>query len=203
MTLRIAALVALLLGVAGLYTYLDVLGEAPTSGAASRHLRAMKVRVATPDKVEPITVAGMAALPPDLPLAAYSAIERRAVRIEGYIQRMLRAQDNDIHLELLEQRRMPGDPNLSYVTAEITPGVALRNPGWSYEPLVAAFRPNSGPTQWDAGTTRVRITGWLLYDYQNQRTPEWGRPRLTKWEIHPVTRIELWDDSLATFREYR
>jgi hypothetical protein len=38
---------------------------------------------------------------------------------------------------------------------------------------------------------RVRVSGWLLYDYLSR--PGVGRWRASAWAIHPVTRIEVWD----------
>ena len=69
------------------------------------------------------------------------------------------------------------------------------------------FRPNRGGiTRWDAGPRRVRVSGWLLYDSQyDARHSSWalahGAVRVTGWEIHPVTRIEIWDDALAAWAE--
>jgi hypothetical protein len=38
--------------------------------------------------------------------------------------------------------------------------------------------------------SRVRITGWLFLD--NDHPTDLDRQRATLWEIHPVTRIEVW-----------
>jgi hypothetical protein len=56
----------------------------------------------------------------------------------------------------------------------------------------------------------VRISGWLLYDFEYDAPYRTQRhalisgarsTRLTGWEIHPVTRIEVWDDSTRDFVE--
>jgi len=39
--------------------------------------------------------------------------------------------------------------------------------------------------------TQVRISGWLLYDFQH--VSEIGTERATVWEVHPITRIEVSD----------
>jgi len=39
--------------------------------------------------------------------------------------------------------------------------------------------------------TRVRISGWLMYDFQH--TGVIGKERATVWEVHPITRIEAAD----------
>jgi hypothetical protein len=38
---------------------------------------------------------------------------------------------------------------------------------------------------------QVRISGWLMYDFQH--VPEIGTERATVWEVHPITRIEVAD----------
>lgn len=55
---------------------------------------------------------------------------------------------------------------------------------------------------------RARLTGWLLDDFWNDPDrfpwsiwPHGAARRLSGWEIHPVTRIELWDDSLRRYVE--
>jgi len=40
---------------------------------------------------------------------------------------------------------------------------------------------------------QVRISGWLMYDFQH--VPEIGTERATVWEVHPITRIEVSDGS--------
>lgn len=39
--------------------------------------------------------------------------------------------------------------------------------------------------------TRARVSGWLLFDPAN--LDRVGKSRDSSWELHPVTRIELWD----------
>jgi hypothetical protein len=36
---------------------------------------------------------------------------------------------------------------------------------------------------------QVRISGWLMYDFQH--VPDIGTQRATVWEVHPITRIEV------------
>ena len=56
---------------------------------------------------------------------------------------------------------------------------------------------------------RIVVTGWLMLDVehvsQSENTHHPGSPenwRQTAWEIHPVTRIEAWSDSLERFVEF-
>lgn len=207
MTLRLAAALALLMGAATLLAYLDVMGRGPLADRAARHLRTMKDRRASPTSATSFTLADFAALPHHATVADYARIERRGVVVEGYVQRLLRASDDDYHMEVAPTRRSPGGSDTMYVTAEITPGVRGGTDGWSYARLVTVLRPNhGGETEWDGGPRRARVTGWLLYDYQYDETPSvWEQrlaaPRISGWEIHPVTRIEVWDDSLRGYRD--
>lgn len=38
---------------------------------------------------------------------------------------------------------------------------------------------------------RVRVTGWLLYDHEHLDRA--GINRISPWEAHPVTRIEIFE----------
>ena len=204
MILRFAAALSLLLGVAGLLGFLVLIGKGPLASPAARHMRAMKDRVAAPDSLVDYVFADFSALPHHAPLAEYAALERRGVRLEGYVQRMLVASDGDIHLEVAAGPAGPDWPQDVYVTSEITPRWRRGSDAWVYDRLVAAVRPGiGGATPWDAGARRVRVSGWLLYDYPYDLPQGPAQKRLTGWEIHPVTRIELWDDSPGTFVDYR
>ena len=205
--MRLAAALALLAGAAALLAYLDFMGRGPLASTTARHLRAMKDRRGAPASVEVVTLAGIAALPHRAPLRTYAAIEGRGVVAEGYVQCILRALDDDVHLEVVPAPRAPGGPDTTYLSAEITPGWRADSKRWSYGGLEVAFRPNhGGVTAWDGGPRRVRVSGWLLYDYQYDAPPtelqqRTVAPRISGWEIHPVTRIELWDDALGRFVE--
>lgn len=148
-----------------------------------------------------------AALPHGRPLAEYAPLEARGVSLEGWVQRTMLAADGDLHLEIAPAPRGEGGTDTLYVTAEITPQWRRRG-RWNGEALLAFFRPNrGGATPWPGGPRHVRVSGWLLYDYQYDRVPSsWSlgnaAPRLTGWEIHPVTRLEAWDDSSGTWREF-
>lgn len=206
MTLRIAAALALLLGAAGLFAYLHVLGKGPLVTLEARHLRDMKDRKDPPTTFVRFTAADFQALPHGWSVAEYSALERRGVSFEGYVPRMLRASDDDVHLEVIPGWNSAGAES-AYTTAEITPAFREGSRTWTYEALANAFRVSGGAvTPWDSGPRRVRISGWLLFDYQYDQRPDLRSAahdpaRLTGWEIHPVTRIEVWNDSLRAFAE--
>lgn len=213
MTLRLAAALALLLGVAGLLGYLYVVGKAPFSSLEARHLREMKDRLDPPASVDTMTFADFAALPHGRPVAEYSGIERRGAVLEGHVWRMVRSSDDDLHLEIVDHARRAGSTDTAHITVEITPQWRRGSSNWKFERLAAALRPSIGSRQWWLQPPRrARLSGWLLYDFQYDAPygeplprPIGGRAhrtlRLTGWEIHPVTRIEVWDDSLASFVE--
>ena len=206
MTLRIAAALALLLGAAGLSAYLHVLGKGPLVALDARHVRDMKDRRDPPTTTTRFTPADFQSLPHGWSVAEYSALERRGVTFEGYVPRMLRASDDDVHLEVIPGWNSAGVES-TYVTAEVTPAFRLGSRTWTYEALAHAFRVNGGAvTPWDSGPRRVRISGWLLFDFQYDQRPDLRSTshdpaRLTGWEIHPVTRIEVWNESLGAFAE--
>lgn len=203
MILRVAATVSLLAGIAASGFYLHWIGKSPTSSVEARHLRDMKDRIAEPTVVETASFAEMAGLPRQRNVAEYSGVERRAVSLDGYVQRVVRATDGDLHLEIVPVARQPEDPLLEYVTAEITPQWHRHSASWRYGRLAERFRPTfGGVTAWERGTRRVRISGWLLYDYEYPQVASPADRRLTAWEIHPVTRIETWDATLGRFAEY-
>lgn len=205
MTLRALAALTLSLGAVTLLAGLAVLGKGPGVPRELRHLRAGKGRTSAPARYEVWTTDSFVALPHGRPLGVYAPHEQRGVSLECRVQRTLLAGDGDLHLELVGTPREPGGRDTAYVTAEVTP--QWRRPGgWTTEGLVAVMRPNRGAiTPFEGGPARVRISGWLLYDYQyDSRPTSWSlqnlSPRLTGWEIHPVTRIEYWDETQGAAR---
>jgi hypothetical protein len=63
------------------------------------------------------------------------------------------------------------------VVVEPTPRTQALNPSWTKANL------NKIRGQ------RVRITGWLMYDFEHP--PQVGKTRGTLWEVHPVMKIEV------------
>ena len=206
MTLRIAAALGLVLGVAGLMGFLHLLGIGPFASREYRHMRAMKDRRDAPAHVEPMRLSMFDSLPNLPPLDEYAVLERRGVVVEGYIKHMMRAPDDDFHLEVTD--RPPTGAPTAHVTAEVTPYWRGASPEWSFERLRETFRTGSGgeATRFREPARRVRLTGWLMYDFQFEpRQPDLTRvpraQRVSGWEVHPVTRIEVWDDERAAFVE--
>ncbi len=204
MILRLTAVLALALSLTAFAGYLQMLGEAPWSTPEMRHLRAMKDRTAAPDSLTPVSLATFQALPHDWPLPRYAPLEQSGVSLDGYVQHLVIAPDGDTHFEVAPAPRPPGAPDTCYVTAEVTPRWYEGSARWSFEGLVASLRPNhGGTTYWASGPRRARVSGWLLYDLQYDARPGpealRGDTRVSGWEIHPITRLELWSDSLQRF----
>lgn len=173
-------------------------GKGPFATTATRHLSEMKHRRIAPDTVEPITFTDFEALPRRAALERFAPIERRGVILDGHVQRMARAGDGDYHFEIVER---PGG-HQEYVTVEITP-FWRRREGWTWERLVARFGLDAHGHPRDPGRlTRVRVTGWLMDDYWIDWLPRFLpflHGRITGWEIHPVTRVEVWDAPRGRF----
>lgn len=225
---RLVATLSALAGIGSFALFLSVLGEGPGQSLATRHRREGKNRDASPARVEPMTGRDLYALPAHASLAEYSGYELRAVSLECRVGHMQFASDGDLHLECWTLDSLAADEPAQrkvdlrgrplrrhYVTAEITPAwrgrpeaSGIDAPGWSYEQLAAVFRPNLGAgSPWPGGPARVRLTGWLLYDAGGEMIEHLLHlprvPRPTDWEIHPVTKIERWDDRLAGWVEVR
>ena len=203
MMLRIVAAFAVVLGIAGVLAFLTELGEAPWSPPAARHLRAMKSRTQAPLSYAPITFAEMESLPHHGTIHEDTAIEARGVSLEGYVQVLGRATDGDYHLDFAPALDHDGDL-VPYLSAEITSGVRANAKGWTFERLLERFRPyRGGRTAWDQPPRRARVSGWLMHDAPYEGSvpiPGWPK-HLTQWEVHPVTKVEVWDDMLARWDE--
>ncbi len=151
------------------------------------HLQDMKNRLDDPRQVVGMTILEIAALP-QFPRAytrqqftEISALEERGVMVEGFVARLRQMQDGDYHIQLAEAwpgHCLGGDTPDQFFT-ELTPGIRARKPAYTWERLL----PLCG------ADTRIRVSGWLMWDNPHHT-------RITFWEVHPVTRIELccWRD---------
>ena len=90
------------------------------------------------------------------------------------------AAQRDFHLWLANA---PNQNKKNGIVVEVTPRIRVKHPAWTVERLDSLSR---------AGTL-LRITGWLMFD---QMHPERVRVnRVSLWEVHPITRIEVKRDS--------
>ena len=125
-------------------------------------------------------------------LAVIQRSEGAAVQIVGYLValkpqtggngestncHMTRSAEVDWHVAVVEQQ---GDGEDAAIVVEPTPRIRVLHPKWTVGRL----------TPWLDSAEPVRISGWLLFDPAHRN--HLGRYRKTLWEIHPVTRIEVW-----------
>jgi len=122
-------------------------------------------------------------------------LEQTAAYAEGYVIAVkhggpesanCNSREPDMQDLLLYLARSPDAPRSAAVLVEVTPRWRAANPGWSAQNLqrLAAYQ------------TRFRITGWLMFD--SNHLGDVGKTRGTPWEIHPVTKIEIYPDRQCT-----
>ena len=100
----------------------------------------------------------------DLPTA-------RAAVIEGYVVQVEKEEDGDFHIVLADDKRENNTDK--WVVVEVTPAWRRRKASLSDARLRRL------------GDKKVRITGWLFYEPEEEHVD----PRGTRWELHPVTDI--------------
>ncbi len=178
-----------------------------------------KLRLHTPASYSRMTVAEMIALRPGCPfqegqVPEIDRLERRAVAMEGYLVRVEQLADGktyahlvrrgDIHLEIAPAPEFhPVGSSAQRVICEVTVPFQWRREHWNLEglaPLADLVSDDLISHSYPGGTpggARVRISGYLLDDFVHCAAV--GESRATAWEIHPVTRIEVWNDAAARF----
>jgi uncharacterized protein YraI len=85
----------------------------------------------------------------------------------------------DWHIPLVEQQ---GDAESTGIVVETTPRVRQLHPNWT----ATALAP------WVNSSSPVRIGGWTMLDPEHRA--HLGKYRSTLWEVHPITRIEVFKD---------
>jgi hypothetical protein len=107
--------------------------------------------------------------------------------------------DTDWHMALVAD---PSEHEERAVVVEPTPRTKRNNSGWTPTAAKAlAVRHSAGDTRHEAEAAKVRVTGYLMLDPVHPdhirgdcKTNCAGRTffRATLWEVHPVTKIEVW-----------
>jgi len=176
---------------------LGIEGRGPFTTSAAHRLRRLKDRSASPDSVDDMTFDEFVRLPPHPRSEVRESLESHGVRLEGYVAHIRHATDGDFHLDVTLAPPASGKSAQPFLAAEVNPAWQHMVPGWTYDSLRRAFR--SSESGQAAEPVRVRLTGWLLYDMYADLLPRAVDPhgvgRVTAWEIHPVTHIEVWDES--------
>jgi hypothetical protein len=83
----------------------------------------------------------------------------------------------DWHMALVKK---PGQGEELAFVVETTPRVRRKHMKWT--------EPNLDP--WLDSIDPVRISGWLMFDPEHRN--HMGKFRQSMWEIHPITKIEVW-----------
>jgi hypothetical protein len=176
-------------------------------GAQGRYLIEQKNREEVPSHYESLTFAEFLALPAltdhytEQDWTFVRLASQRAVSLEGYIAEVRQIFDGpmygewpwegDLHVHLRDRPQsqcFPSGPRHDQIVTEVTPHFQPPQTGWS-ETVLRDLCDRQ---------VRVRISGLLLHDYQH--TDGVTRWRATPWEIHPVTRIEVWESVRQTWQ---
>ena len=90
------------------------------------------------------------------------------------------ASETDTHMALVQGE---GDAEKTSVVIEFTPRFLKGHPNWNKQKL----------SDWINSDKPVRISGWLMLDPDHRN--HLNRFRSTLWEIHPITKIEVWENN--------
>jgi hypothetical protein len=183
----------------------DVYGTCPAGGkGGDADLNTLKNRVDTADDDAwiPVTLDAVLALPEpegttrylrNWPEEAKQDVDQylgAPIRIESFVIGARRSggettncnsgeygQDDEVDYHLVFANT--GETFDHAVVTEITPRVRVDHPSWTLETFGGLV----------AEETPVRISGWLLLD--SRHSDHVGQVRGTRWEIHPVMRVEV------------
>ena len=130
----------------------------------------------------------------NLPAESVDDIQGAPVSVIGYLSNRVKVQTEkpgeSTNCNLLEPNEVdwhmyltkgPRQPIKTAIIVETTPRVRP-NHKWTTEMLTPYVNKNK----------QVRISGWLMYDFQHLNVV--GKERGTVWEVHPITKIEVQDD---------
>jgi hypothetical protein len=129
----------------------------------------------------------------NLPSAQPEQLQDAPVEVEGYLSHRIQVENNgsgeSTNCHLLNADEVDWH---MYLTSQPAQGIA--------DAIIVETTPRTRPFHsWDKSTldalvdsnTKVRISGWLMYD--SQHVGAIGTQRATVWEVHPITRIETQD----------
>ncbi len=101
------------------------------------------------------------------------------------------ANDVDWHMPLTAD---DGEGQNVAIIVETTPRLRQNHPNWTTARLKPWTAHNGNQNNTAYNHQKVRISGWLMIDPEHQDMINEGL-RSTLWEIHPITKIEVWDGS--------
>ena len=178
----------------------------PSGDGGDRPTNLLKNRTDVPGGVHDVTWGAVASLPYPRPapkhrsdwtaeqMAVIQPFEGIAVRVIGYLVALkpqtggsgestnchwTKASQVDWHMALVKS---VGDGEKDAIVVETTPRVRQAHPKWTPIRL----------PPWVNTDAPVRITGWLMLDPEH--TNHLGKYRMTLWEIHPITMIEVFQN---------
>lgn len=155
-----------------------------TAGKPAQNTNKLKNRATQVASPNASSIPELTSLPTTGPKVAQLAAE--GVRVEGYLA--MRVQErkescncgdptlHDFHIWMVDQS---GQARASAAVVEMTPRWRAANPGWTLSALQHLINQKS----------RVRVTGWRYLDPNHQ--DQVGHTRASRWEIHPITKIEV------------
>jgi len=143
-------------------------------------------------------------------LATISPFEGSAITVEGFLYKVKvessspgarrggestnchahLASDVDWHMPLTAN--LEGGEDVA-VIVETTPRVRKSHANWTTTRLKPWAAHVGNHANADYNEQKVRISGWLMLDPEHQGMINNGL-RSTLWEIHPITKIEVWDN---------
>jgi hypothetical protein len=101
------------------------------------------------------------------------------------------ASDVDWHMPLTASAHQEEDVA---IIVETTPRIRRDHPNWTPERLKPwTFKLTSANTNSKYNGQPIRVSGWLMLDPEHQDMINRGL-RSTLWEIHPITRIEVFSN---------
>jgi hypothetical protein len=129
----------------------------------------------------------------NLPTDQVDQLQGAPVEVEGYLSHRIQVENSgsgestNCHLTNLDEvdwhmylTNQPAQGIASAIIVETTPRTRPLH-SWDENKLSSLINSN----------TKVRISGWLMYDWQHIDVI--GTQRATVWEMHPITRIETQD----------
>jgi uncharacterized protein YraI len=143
-------------------------------------------------------------------LATITPVEGAAITVEGYLYKVKvesssvnaksggestnchahLANDVDWHMPLTANL---GDGENVAIIVETTPRVRKQHAQWTTAHLKPWTSHIGSKDNVSYNKQKVRISGWLMLDPEHQDMIDEGL-RSTLWEIHPITKIEVWND---------
>jgi hypothetical protein len=161
-------------------------GKGPLS-TTKRELNKLKNRTASPSDFQSVKVGAFL----DLEEEQDAELEKRGVVLDGYfldVKKEGAESPNcyskshvDFHMWIGAKRPKSLEQATTFrshaVVVEATPGTQRDHLTWTYDNLK------------ELRLERVRVYGWYMFDPEHP--PQLGKTRGTLWEIHPVTKIEV------------